>query len=94
MMDVMKDAISYEAKQCGFTSMEYEPAKKRAILDYMKSFDPFAVAGMVYDCRTGVKLRTENVGYNDGKFMWSEQDIYHIDKYNASVTEEFLKAIT
>lgn len=88
MKQVAKDKlVSFGEK---FETIEYETMLKDKILKYLKSWEIFAVAGMVHDCVTGERLKIENVGYNDGQYVWSEQDIYHIEKYNAAVTEEFL----
>lgn len=45
----------------------------------MESFTPSSAGGYIDDCKTGESLYTiPNVGYEDGEFIWSTQDIYHI----------------
>ena len=92
MKEAMKTNQQIEAQYTEV--MEYSSKEKLNLLKYMRAFEPFAVAGKVYDCRTGERLKTENAGYNDGTYIWTEEDIYHIEKYNAAVTEDFLKAAT
>lgn len=94
MKHAMTNKISmYEENPGGFDVRAYGETEKKKILEYMRSFDPYAVAGMVYDCKTGKKTKEENVGFNDGLFYWSSQDIYHVERYNASVSEAFMKMI-
>lgn len=77
----------------GFMVRAYEKTEKEMILEYMGSFDPYAVAGMVYDCITRQKTKEENVGFSDGTFSWSSQDIYHLERYDAAVSEDFIQNI-
>ena len=65
----------------------------------MSSFEYYGVAGLVYDCVTGEVQFKENgrpyedVAYHDGEFRWCEQDMYHIKRYNAAVTDEFFQKV-
>ena len=73
-----------------FKTMDYSVNQKTAILDYMESFNPDSVAGYIDDCKTGKRVNQTNAGYNDGEFYWSDQDVYHVRKYNAAVSDEFI----
>ncbi len=94
MLTAMKTSITIFADDPSiFAIRKYAPAEKRKIIDYMKSFDPFAAMGMVADCVTGERQNEENVGYTDGVFAWSAQDVYHIEAYNAAIAENFYNKI-
>ena len=94
----MKNALKNEITQyvdnaAGFDRYSYNEVEKSKLLAYMKSFEPYSVAGLVCDCISGENLSDENLGYTDGEFLWCSQDIYHIEKYNARVSTEFLEKI-
>ena len=94
MQKVMVNSITaYEQHSAEFAVRAYSISEKRKLLAYMQSFTPYAAAGRITDCVTGERLRTEDVGYTDGTFMWTSQDMDHIDKYNAAVTNAFLKRV-
>ena len=73
-----------------FKTREYDTNVKSSIVKYMESFEPTSVAGYVDDCRTGEPVMVTNAGFEDGEYCWSTQDIYHIKRYNAAVSEEFI----
>ena len=86
--------IRFAKNPANFATTDYDRATKEALLEYMESFEPCSVAGYVDDCKTGEPILNEtNVGYEDGEYMWSTQDIYHIRKYNAAVKPEFIKHV-
>ena len=90
MKHAMKDHITmYEPEPARFATRRYTSAEKQKLLQYMRSFEFFAVAGLIYDCVKGNCLREENLGYTDGEYSWSSQDIYHIEQYDAAVTAAF-----
>lgn len=94
MQRAMQDAITmYNQNPSGFCTRSYNPEEKRKIIAYMESFEPFAISGLVNDCVTGESSMKDNLGFTDGVFCWSAQDIYHINKYNAAVRDEFLSEI-
>lgn len=72
----------------------YSNDEKRKLIEYMTKYEDFAVAGRVKDIVENKELQKDNLCYTDGSFVWCTQDIYHIEKYNAAVTEDFLKAAT
>ncbi len=95
MQRAMKNLISiYQSNPARFEVCQYSPDDKERVIKYMQSYAPYAVAGRITDCVTGERLKKEDVGYTDGEYMWTSQDIYHIQKYNAAVTDEFFKKIT
>lgn len=81
----------YEPNPSAFEVQRYSTEEKAKLISYMQSFEPYAAAGRIFDCVTGEHIKKEDVGYTDGEFMWTSQDIYHIEKYNAAVTNAFFK---
>lgn len=70
-----------------------EPIKeKKAIIQYFKKFKPnFATSAFVMDYVK--KQRREghyNVGYEYNGFYWNEEDIYHFEKYNMPLNQDFI----
>ena len=53
----------------------------------------FAVAGYIDDLVTGTTTRVANGGFRDDQYEWSSQDVYHIEKYDAAVTDDFLNHV-
>ncbi len=83
----------FEKDPARFEVRTYEESEKKKILEYMRSFECFAIAGLIEDCRTGEMTDEENLGFNDGTFVWCSQDIYHLERYDAAVCEEFIKKV-
>ena len=72
--------------------MKYEQDAKSELLKYMRSFDACAIAGLMHDPVSGERFKEENLGFTDGVYCWSSQNIYDIEKYNFAVSEEFMRA--
>lgn len=90
MQKAMKSKITiFEENPTAFEVSQYDSDEKKKIIAYMQAFDPYAASGEIFDCVTGIRLDKEDVGYTDGEFMWTSQDIYHIEKYNAAITNDF-----
>lgn len=77
-----------------FSRAKYTTENKSRVDKYFKSIEPCAACGLIYDCIEGMELQKENVGYCDGEFIWTSQDVYHFEKYNAAITDEFMAHIT
>jgi len=74
-----------------FMTKNYESTEKDVLLRYMKNAGVSAVGGIIFDCcLSDYVAGTENCFHQDNMYRWCDQDTYHIEKYNAAVTEEFL----
>lgn len=71
----------------------YDANEKRIIIEYMSAPDPFAAGGMVFDRTKRLKTRIEDVGYTDGTYVWSSQDMYDISNYDMAVTDDFIEHV-
>lgn len=89
----MKTDISTYHQEQKFDVTEYLPKEKEQIIAYMKSFPPVGIAGRVYDCVKGERTIEENLFYEVDEYIWSSQDIYNIEKYNAALEDVFYKKI-
>lgn len=67
---------------------------KKYVLKYLKSFEPDCAAGMsLIDEITGKAVGTGVNGYGDLEFFWDSREIYHFEKYNLELNQDFLKYI-
>lgn len=73
---------------------EKEIERKEDILKYLKSFEPDCAAGMsLTDEITGESINTGVSGYEDGTFFWDTRHIYHFEKYNLSLNDDFINHV-
>ena len=86
----LTSSITYCSNSRDFDRCNYNVEEKKALLEYMSAFKPHAVAGLVFDVVTQEWQKDENLGYTDGTFIWTSQDAYHVNKYNAAVKENLL----
>lgn len=80
-----------------FPRRKYDSKEKKKLLDYLKSA-PFnvAVAAHVKDYVTGKETSIYIAGYDPkelGDYRWFSSDIYHIEHYDARVTDEFFEYV-
>ena len=88
----LRDSINIFGKDSAkFSRRTYNNYEKKKLLDYMRSFEPHASIGKVDDCVTRNETKFENVGYEVDGYIWTEQDAYHVEHYNAAVTDEFFE---
>ncbi len=87
--------LKYIFKEWGcFVSKE--PIKeKKILLKYLKGFKPtWATSGFVQDRVTNKQVKNHyNVGYEYDGFTWNEELIYHFEKYNMPLNEDFIKYV-
>lgn len=75
-----------------FQRKKYEYEQKEKLIIYLKTRGELcSVAGYVDDLVTGEEVNIPNGGYRDDQYEWSTQEIYHIEKYDAAVVDEFLQ---
>ncbi len=65
---------------------------KDDILVFLTSFKPkWVTSARVIDKVTGEVVRSiVNNSYSDGEYEWSGADIYHFEKYNMPLSDEFI----
>lgn len=69
-------------------------AEKDKILKHMNSGTVHIVtASRVVDIFTGEKADRELVHMNDGKYSWSSNLTYHVEKYNLELPDDFVNHI-
>lgn len=69
-------------------------SEKKAVLDYMKNGKSYcASARVVKDRITGDTTTIEDDWKTDGVFCWSQDMIYHFEKYNTPLADEFVSHI-
>lgn len=72
-----------------------EILEKQLILDYLTAFRPnLTTTGRVFDYVKNVVVEDRiDSGYYDGKYYWDETDIYHLEKYNMPINQEFIEYV-
>lgn len=71
-----------------------EIPNKNIILQYLKSFPPDCAAGMcLKDEITGKIVNTGVNGYEDGVYYWDTRHIYHFEKYNLILDNNFIQYV-
>lgn len=72
----------------------YDPKEKNGILDYLRSFHPYMLTtAPAEDPFTHEKVCEADFGYFDGEYAWYETEIYCFEKYDLTLTDEFLAYI-
>lgn len=76
-----------------FLSLEIK--NKSQILDYMKSFsEPTAYTSQpVIDRFTHLELNKINNAFSDGVYTWYMSEIYHFEKYNLKLNDDFIEYV-
>lgn len=67
----------------------YSDYEKNIILSFFEGCECDAVGGLVTDVVSGQMTHQENLSYTKDGFIFDENDIYHLKKYDAAVTDEF-----
>lgn len=68
--------------------------EKSEILNYLKSFDiAWFTSARVLDEKTNSYIKKADHLYNDKKYEWSESEIYHFEKYNLVLNEDFVDSV-
>lgn len=65
--------------------------EKSTILKYLKSFKPkgYTTAPLI-DKKTGEQISEGFAGYSDGEYEWYDYWIYHFEKYNLKLNDDFI----
>lgn len=67
---------------------------KKKILDYMRKFPPVAfTSAPVYDKFSGEIVFEANNMHFDGIFAWFESEIYHFEKYDLKLNDDFIDQV-
>lgn len=71
-----------------------EIGHKKDILEYLQSFEDCAFTSEpVRDIITNEIVRDADNAKTDGKFTWYWSEIYHFEKYNIRLKDEFIKHV-
>lgn len=64
---------------------------KDRILAYMKSFEPECFSSaFVVDIVEDFDTQIDDVGFTDGEYTWYTSWIYHFEKYNLKLNDDFI----
>ena len=67
---------------------------KTLILEYLTSFNPtWFTTARIIDKVSAEIIEKINNSYDDGVFMWDQEDIHHLEKYDMPLSEEFVSYV-
>lgn len=68
-----------------------EICDKKKILEYMKSFKVYGYStAYVLDVVNQEETALNEVSFTDGDYLWSSSWIYHFEKYNLKLNDDFI----
>lgn len=68
--------------------------RKDDILRYLRGCaDYAAIAGLLRDVFTGEYAKAEYLAYKDDAFKWTTKLVYHFEKYDCVLPEDFIQHI-
>lgn len=68
--------------------------EKEKVLKYLKSFAPDCATGMsLVDEITGEDTGLSVDGFEDEKYYWDSRYVYHFEKYNLVLNEDFINHV-
>lgn len=69
--------------------------QKQKIVSYLKNAPLMAfTSAPVRDVFTGENVRDADNARSDGTYQWYESEIYHFEKYNLKLNDDFIKYIS
>ncbi len=67
---------------------------KKLILDYLNSFKTICASGMwLKDVIDGSIINIQVLGYSDGEYLWDTREIYHFEKYDMKLNDDFIQHV-
>ena len=67
---------------------------KQAFYDFLKEKGKLvSVGGIVIDFQTKEWTNIENLDYETDNFYWNTSDIYHFEKYNLKLNDDFIEYV-
>ena len=70
---------------------DFPVPEKAEVLSYLKSASVAAASpGIMEDAFTGKSIPGEFLAYYDGKYTWRSDFIYHFEKYNLKLPDDFI----
>lgn len=71
-----------------------EIPEKHKVLEYLKSFGKTAcTTARVVDLFTGEEQSFIDDARSDGVYLWRDSEIYHFEKYNLKLNDDFIEHV-
>lgn len=96
MMFIRNKSISDLTKEELDNNFLSEPINQKSqILKYLKSFsEPYAFTSQpVIDVFTNEEFEYVDNGFSDGVYVWYKSQIYHFEKYNLKLNDDFIEYV-
>ena len=78
------------------SGINYFCDKKQEVLDYFKKYNipDIVTACGITDFITGEEFHRESIKcFNDGVYCWSNLEIYHFEKYDLKLNDDFIQHV-
>ena len=72
---------------------KHKSEHKEQVLAYLKNGELASIGGLVTDFGTGEWTNIENLDYENGEFYWCTSDIYHFEKYDLKLRDDFVRYV-
>ena len=95
----MKYIINYEISEMNAAELKALfsaecISRKNDILSYLKNAPVVAAtSALVTDYITKKQIYKANNAHSDGVYQWYEDEIYHFEKYNLMLNDEFIQHV-
>lgn len=89
-MDINKLSVSKFKQLISDTEIK----NKDTILNYLKRFPYSAYTSQpVYDRFSGKEVFSADNAHSDGYYTWYESEIYHFERYNLKLNDDFVEYV-
>lgn len=90
----MKNIFDVILNSDSFKTSEREPAPmKEILLKFLKNGKVTSIGGIVIDFNDGKWTGIESLDYESGEFYWDSSDIYHFEKYDVKLNDDFVQYV-
>ncbi len=91
---MMKNIFDVILSSDSFQSAERELSpQKETLLLFLKKGKVTSIGGIIIDFNDGKWTGIESFDYESGEFYWDSSDIYHFEKYDIKLSDEFIQYV-
>ena len=89
-----KEINGYASSPSIRSGIGFENQNKSVVLEYMKKNEAEAVQSRtMMDYISGTALNGSVECFTDGKYFWTSEEIYHFEKYNLKLNDDFIQYV-
>ena len=92
--EMMKPIFEFELSKETFSKLKKDRnVDKELFISFLKNGKLVSIGGIIIDFSTNEWTNTENLDYESGDFYWNSSDIYHFEKYDLKLNDDFIKYV-